>query len=349
MEKGKELREQKNYKDTVFRMLFRKKQQALDLYNGVNDTDYRDETLLHFNTLENAIYMNVHNDLSFLVTNQLNLYEHQSTLPVNMPLRDLFYIADILQKTLMDKTIYSSKRLTIPNPNFVVFYNGTGAMPERMELKLSDSYAVPTENPALELKVTVLNINPGMNNRLKEKCPALEQYMLYVEQVREYAKHMELRDAVEKAVDDCIRAGILRDFLMEQKAEVVKMSIYEFDEEREMKLIREDEREIGREEGKEIGREEGKEIGREEGKEIGREEGKEIGRKEGKEIGREEGLSVAKSDAICKLLSAKGNVSDDLCAAILKESSLEVLDAWFALAIEVNTAQEFEEQYTVKL
>ena len=262
MEKGKELREQKNYKDTVFRMLFRKKQQALDLYNGVNDTDYKDEALLHFNILENAIFMNVHNDLSFLIANQVNLYEHQSTLPANMPLRDLFYIADILQKTLMDKTIYSSKRLTIPNPNFVVFYNGTGAMPERMELKLSDSYAVPTENPALELKVTVLNINPGMNNRLKEKCPALEQYMLYVEQVREYAKHMELRDAVEKAVDDCIRAGILRDFLMEQKAEVVKMSIYEFDEEREMKLIREDERDIGRE----LGLEEGKEIGREEGK-----------------------------------------------------------------------------------
>ena len=135
-------------------------------------------------------------------------------------------------------------------------------MPERMELKLSDSYAIPTEKPALELKVTVLNINPGMNNRLKEKCPALNQYMLYVEQVREYAKHMKLRDAVEKAVDNCIHAGILRDFLMEQKAEVVKMSIYEFDEEREMKLIREDERDIGRE----LGLEEGKEIGREEGK-----------------------------------------------------------------------------------
>lgn len=259
-----ELREQKNYKDTVFRMLFRKRQRALALYNGVNDTDYKDETLLHFNTLENAIYMNVHNDLSFLIANQVNLYEHQSTLPVNMPLRDLFYIADILQKMLMDKTIYSSKRLAIPNPNFVVFYNGTSAMPERMELKLSDSYAIPTENPSLELKVTVLNMNPGMNRRLKEKCPALNQYMLYVEQVRAYAKHMELRAAVEKAVDDCIHAGILKDFLMEQKAEVVKMSIYEFDEEREMKLIREDEREIGREEGLSAG----KAIGREESREL---------------------------------------------------------------------------------
>lgn len=313
MEKRKELREQKNYKDTVFRMLFSKRQWALDLYNGVNDTDYRDETLLHFNTLKNVIYMNVHNDLSFLVANQVSLYEHQSTLPVNMPLRDLFYIADILQKMLIDKTIYSSKKLTIPNPDFVVFYNGTSVMPERMELKLSDSYAVLKENPSLELKVTVLNINPGMNNKLKEKCPALEQYMLYVEKVREYAKSMELRGAVQKAVDDCIRAGILRDFLMEQKAEVIKMSIYEFDEEREMKLIREDEREIGR------------------------------------ELGMEEGLSAAKSDAICKLLSSKGNVSENIRTAILKETSLEVLDAWFNLAIEVTTVQEFETQYTVRL
>lgn len=256
-----EVKEQKKYKDTVFRLLFSDKRRALSLYNGINNTAYEDESLLEFNTLENAIYMNLHNDISFVIVNQIHLYEHQSTLPVNLPLRDLLYIADILQKTIVDKTIYSSKRLMIPNPNFIVFYNGLDKMPESMELKLSDSFLVPTDNPELELKVTVLNINAGMNELIKEKCPALKEYMQYVDKVREYNKEMPLKDAVVKAVDECIEQDILRKFLTKQKAEVVKMSIYEFDEEREMRLIREDEREIGREEGLEKGREEGVAIG----------------------------------------------------------------------------------------
>lgn len=145
----------------------------------------------------------------------------------------------------------------IPNPHFIVFYNGQEKMAERVKLKLSDSFLVPTDDPELELKVTVLNINEGMNERLKEKCPALKEYMQYVDRVREYSKEMPLREAVIKAVNECIREGILREFLMEQKAEVVKVSIYEFDEEREMRLIREDERELGREEGRREGRGEG--------------------------------------------------------------------------------------------
>ena len=250
----KEIKEQRAYKDTVFRLLFSDRKKALALYNGINGTDYQDESLLEFNTLENAIYMNLHNDISFVIVNRIHLYEHQSTLLVNLPLRDLLYIADILQKTIVDKTIYSSRRLMIPNPNFIVFYNGQEKMSERLELKLSDSFLIPTDKPELELKVTVLNINEGMNEQLKERCPDLKEYMQYVDRVRRYSEEMPLRDAVIRAVDECIQEGILRDFLMKQKAEVIKVSIYEFDEEREMRLIREDEREIGREEGIEIGR-----------------------------------------------------------------------------------------------
>ncbi len=242
---------QKKYKDTVFRMLFGKEERALSLYNGVNGTDYKDASSLNFNTLENAVFMNVKNDLSFVFASSVNLYEHQSTVPVNMPLRDLFYIADVWQKEFMDKSIYSNKRTVMPNPNFVVFYNGVRVLPEQMEMKLSDSYLIQTDEPTLELKVRVLNINPGMNEELKEKCPELKQYMQYVDKVRKYCEETELRDAVIKAVEECIRENILRDFLMEQKSEVVKMSIYEFDEEREMAIIRADERELGREEGRE--------------------------------------------------------------------------------------------------
>ncbi len=236
---------QKKYKDTIFRLLFNDRERALSLYNGVNGTKYNDSSILQYNTLENAIYMNVHNDISFVIANQIQMYEHQSTVPTNMPLRDLFYIADILQKTVADKTIYDSRPLMIPNPDFVVFYNGEKTLAERMELKLSDNFIIPTDNPALELRVTILNINDGMNEGLKEKCPALKQYMQYVNRVRKYSKEMDLKIAVTRAVDECICEGILKDFLIKQKAEVIKMSIYEFDEEREMKLIRESEREFG--------------------------------------------------------------------------------------------------------
>lgn len=236
---------QKKYKDTIFRLLFNDRERALSLYNGVNGTKYNDASILQYNTLENAIYMNVHNDISFVIANQIQMYEHQSTVPINMPLRDLFYIADILQKTVADKTIYGSRPLMIPNPDFVVFYNGEKTLAERMELKLSDNFIIPTDNPALELRVTILNINDGMNEELKEKCPALKQYMQYVNRVRKYSKEMNLKSAVTRAVDECIYEGILKDFLIKQKAEVIKMSIYEFDEEREMKLIRESEREFG--------------------------------------------------------------------------------------------------------
>lgn len=241
---------QKKYKDTVFRMLYKDPARALSLYNGMMGTNYDDVKLLRFNTLENAIYMNVKNDLSFIIFDSLNLYEQQSTPSVNMPLRDLFYVADILQKKYMDRSIYSNKPVKIPNPHFVVFYNGSDDLPERMELKLSDNFVFPSKDPALELKVTVLNINPGMNEALKEKCSSLKEYMIYVEKVRSYAGSLPLTEAVERAVDECIEENVLRDFLAEQKSEVVKMSIYEYDEERELKIIREDERYLGKAEGK---------------------------------------------------------------------------------------------------
>ncbi len=155
------------------------------------------------------------------------------------------YISDILQKMIWKKSLYSSKRVKIPTPNFIVFYNGIEQRPEEEEISLSDSYAVPVEHPALELKVRVLNINQGMNEEIKDKCPSLRDYMLYVERVRKYAETMELGKAVEMAVNECIADGIMPEFLTDQKALVTKLSIYEYDEEREMKLIRRDEREIG--------------------------------------------------------------------------------------------------------
>ena len=254
-EAAKETKVQRNYKDTVSRMLFRKPENALSLYNALNGTSYTDASQITFNMLDNAIYMGMQNDVSFLIMNEVNLYEHQSTYNLNMPLRDLFYVAELLQVYVKDQSLYSSKLIKLPTPHFVVFYNGVERKPERRILRLSEAFEVPTEDPELELKVTILNINPSMNEELKEKCPILKQYTQYVEQVRFNSAGMPLEQAVETAIEYCIKHNILKDFLLKQRAEVVKMSIFEYDEEREIELIRRDEREIGKEIGERIGKE----------------------------------------------------------------------------------------------
>ena len=256
-----ETKVQRNYKDTFFRMLFKDKENLLSLYNALNGTDYTDVSRLEITTLENAVYMNYKNDVSFVFEHELLLYEHQSTVNPNMPLRDLFYVTDILQKRTYDKDLYSSKLISIPAPRFVVFYNGATYQPERHTLKLSDAYEKRQENPELELIVTMYNINHGCNREIMDACRTLKEYAMYVEQIRTYAKQMPLKEAVEKAVEHCIEAGILSDFLRKNKAEAIKVSIYEYDEELHMKSEREIWYNTGMEEGHKSGLAQGLEQG----------------------------------------------------------------------------------------
>ncbi len=252
----------RNHKDTVFRLLYKNPKNALELYNGLCGKHYTDETQLRYNTLENAVYMNIKNDVSFLIHDHTVLYEQQATWNPNMPLRNLYYIADIFhnyEKNEQELSIYGTGRIELPNPEFVVFYNGEGRYPEYSELRLSDSFkgggdSAKKEEPSLELKVKVYNVGKGRNEALKRSCPVLDQYVTYTELIKEYRKDMPLEEAVEKAVNECIRNGILKEFLMHQKAEVVKMSIYEYDEKEERRRMLKAEREEGYREGEARGK-----------------------------------------------------------------------------------------------
>ena len=255
---------QRNYKDTLFRMIFSDKETLLSLYNAMSGKDYDDPDELEIVTLENAIYMNKKNDLAFVIDSSLNLYEHQSTDSSNLPMRNLFYISRELEKLTRQQSLYSPKRVMVPTPRFIVFYNGKDTSWERKVEKLSDSYEQKMDNPELELKVTMLNINFGKNSELMKKCKTLFEYMQYVEKVRKYTAIMSISQAVERAVNESIKEGILADFLLKNKAEAVQMSIFEYDEEKEMKLIRRDMMEIGREQGLQQGMRDGMVKGREE-------------------------------------------------------------------------------------
>lgn len=244
----------RNYKDTIFRMVFREKKELLALYNAVADRSYENPEHLEIKTLENAIYMGIKNDVSFLIDSRLYLYEHQSTVCPNIPLRNLLYVADQLQEMTESEDLCTSKRIMIPTPEFVTFYNGMEKCPEKQEIRLSESFEKDTDNPKLELKVLVLNINPGYNGKLMNACRTLRDYSLYVAAVREYSKRMSLEEAVERAVEECIKKDILKEFLRKQKAEVMKVSLYEYDAAKHDRTLLSEGIEIGKKEGMQQGK-----------------------------------------------------------------------------------------------
>ena len=219
--KGNTATANRKYKDTVFRMLFSDRKNLLSLYNAINETSQTDAAQLEIVTLENAIYMGMKNDLAFIINTNLFLYEHQSTYNPNMPLRDLFYISSEYQKMVDWKSLYTSTRLRIPTPNFIVFYNGTEKKEDRWVDYLSESYENMSGEPNLELKVITLNINVGHNKKLMEECRTLREYAQYVDKVRRYSNVMELNTAVERAVSESIQEGILKEFLQKNRAEVI--------------------------------------------------------------------------------------------------------------------------------
>lgn len=233
------------YKSRIFAMLFSDRNELLKLYNAINGTSYDDPDLLQVNTLENAVYMSMQNDVSFIIDMRLNLYEHQSTYSPNLPVRYLLYVADVYSDYTKDMNLYGTKAVKLPTPRFVIFYNGQAEQPDRKELKLSELFSIPDAYPSLELKAVMLNINKGHNRKLMETCRTLQDYAEYTFRVREYAAEMPLDLAVEQAITECISEGILADFLRKNRAEAKKVSIYEYDEERHMRQTREE----GMEEG----------------------------------------------------------------------------------------------------
>lgn len=260
----------RNYRDTLFRMLYRNKVRLLSLFNAVNGTHYDNPDDLTITTLDGVLYLGMKNDVSCIIDMMMQLYEHQSTVNPNMPLRNLFYVSDLLQKYIYEEgiDIYSRKQIKIPTPKFVVFYNGDEEQPERKEIRLSKAFSANTGETNMELVVLQININKGQNEELKAACKTLQEYAEFTERAREHRKEMELEDAIRTTIDECIRDGILKDFLLKNKAEVYHMCLYEFDVELHERVLREEEREEGRLEGIREGRLAGQQEGMQNGKKF---------------------------------------------------------------------------------
>lgn len=148
--------------------------------------------------------------------------------------------------------IFSTSLKPLPFPQYFIFYNGPQEAPDRKELLLSDAFKISVNGhedsserisriPCLEVRATMLNINSGHNRELMESCRRLKEYAQFVEKIRDYQRSgLPVETALDQAVNDCIREGVLEDILSGHKAEVMTMFLTEYDEERHMEMEREE-------------------------------------------------------------------------------------------------------------
>ena len=265
----------REYKSSVFSMLYEDRENVMDLYNGIYDDKCTDPNDITINTLSDedgvssGIFARFKNDLSFIFGAYQNLFEHQSTINRNIPLRMLIYVTKLITSSIDKRKLYREKAIKIETPRFVVFYNGRKDYPAKAELKLSDQYKTKQTDPDLELKVTVYNINADKGIELLERTRTLKEYMTFVDRVgkaMEGAKDKnEKTEAMNAVVDGCIKDGILAKLLMERREEVIMASIFEYDQAAHEWALHED----GYDEGVEAGIQQGIRQGEKRGEKRG--------------------------------------------------------------------------------
>lgn len=239
------------YKDGIFRRLFNDKTELIKLYNAVSGQNYPLDTDIRIVTLDNAIFKDRKNDLSFIIAGKLIvLIEMQSTLSPNLALRFLVYIARQYEKLFFTREIYSSKRVKVPTPEFYVFYDGKHDAPLEQKINLSDSFITKCDKLSLEMAVKIINVNFEKGAQLLKECRTMAQYSQFIYLVREKCRQFgDIETAIRVSVKECIRNDILKDFLQKNGGDVVSF-LFEA-------LTKEEMEELSREYGYEEGRSEG--------------------------------------------------------------------------------------------
>ena len=224
-------KENREHKDSVFVDLFYEDETAeenlLSLYNALHDTNYQNVKNIHKIRVENVLYKNFKNDISFEVEQKVIVFgEHQSTVNKNMPLRCLMYAGRAYEQLVDSEDRYRTALVKIPAPEFYTFYNGTAEFPLEQELFLSDAY---------------LDSNGKAS---------LEEYSLFIDTVRKYSKE---EDSIKKAIHECMERGILADYLQRKGSEVMNMLIAEYSYEKDIQVKQEEAFQIGESRGKKEG------------------------------------------------------------------------------------------------
>ena len=245
------------YKDRLFNFIFgsdENREWTLSLYNAVNGSDYDDPSLIEYNTLKDVLFLGMKNDTSFLISDIMSVYEHQSTFNPNMPLRMLQYVGDLyagyIEKNKYNK--YGRKLINLPTPKLVTFYNGTSDREDETILKLTDSFSESSRDKSdIEVKVRMINVNYGKNKEIMDRCQPLREYSWLINEIKLYQKlEYAISAAAEKAIISMPNEFEIKRFLMIHKQEVQGMLDTEYNEAEAMELFKEEGRNEGRAEGR---------------------------------------------------------------------------------------------------
>lgn len=230
----------RSYKDGVFRQLFNDKEKLIELYNALSGRSYSRDTEIEIVTLEDALFGDIKNDLSFIMDNRfIVMIEHQATVNPNMPLRMLSYAAREYERRGLTKKVYSRRRIEIPTPELYMLYNGAEDQPIMQELKLSDAYIAKCGKISLEARVKVINVNYDKGADILKRCKTLNEYSMFIHMIREKQQEKGLQKAVEESVRECMRKGILTEFLERNGGDIVSLVRIELTRE-ECEAIREE-------------------------------------------------------------------------------------------------------------
>ncbi|MBR1741390.1 MAG: hypothetical protein IJ733_05880 [Lachnospiraceae bacterium] len=243
----------RKHKDRLFSFLFGReenKKWTLDLYNAVNGSHYTEPEEIEITTIEDVLYMAMKNDLSFILDWKMSIYEQNSSWNPNLPIRELMYAGKLYDKYIHKNklNIYGKKLVTLPVPKLIVFYNGTEEKEDDAILELKDAFPEELREGVsdISVKVRMLNINKGRNRKLMEACKPLSEYAWFIEEIRENKRReMEIEEAVDRALDEMPEDFSIREFLMENRAEVKDMCLTEYNEEETMQMFKEEGEENG--------------------------------------------------------------------------------------------------------
>lgn len=235
------------YRDGLFRDYFSDKNRLLDLCNALLGTDGKNPDEIIVNTLDGVFFGKLKNDLSCVYKNNfLVMIEHQSTPNENMPLRMLFYVAELLKQYIepFKEKIYQLNQIELPTPKFYLFYNGRKNEPEQRQMKLSTAFK---NFSGLELVVNFYNLNEGNNEKFLQKSRTVYNYCFFVNRVEKNLRDGMIRDkAIKEAIDYCINCDVMAEYLKDRRKEVISMLGFEYDEDLARKAIADESREEGK-------------------------------------------------------------------------------------------------------
>ena len=284
--KGKENPE---YKSRLFSFIFGRaenKEWTLSLYNAIRGTSHGNPDDITINTIEDVVYLGMKNDLSILVSEAVNLYksvelyEQQSTLNPNMPVREFMYAGKIYDKFLYEFKFnrYGTRLIPLPIPKLVVFYNGLDDQKDDVMLRLSDAFKQEIRNslnarkkkltedeldaeveriyrqadPDIQVKVRMVNINYGHSKGILDSCRPLREYAWLVAEIRRNnepdadGNRPGIEAAIDKSLDNMPDDFVIKNFIMANRAEVKDMCLTEYNEAEIHEMFKQEGWEIGR-------------------------------------------------------------------------------------------------------